>query len=154
MTKSCLRALAPAWILTLALGSGTALAADDHVYTEGNVLDVTSIRTKPGMFDEYMKFVSNAWRKEQEELKKQGLVVDYAVYEAIPRSPADPDLYLVVTYRNMAAFDMLMEKSEAVEKTIFGSMAAGQKAAVDRESIRTILGSQVIRQLNLKPAGK
>ena len=65
--------------------------ADDRPFTEGPVIEVTSIRTKPGMFDEYMKWVAGPRKQEMEELKKAGIILSYAVYAAQPRGPQEPD---------------------------------------------------------------
>jgi len=144
--KSCLAATS----ILIALFALPALAQESRGYKEGNVLEVTSVLTKPGMFDEYMKFLAGTYRQEMEELKKIGVVVEYNIYQTMPRRPGDPDLYLVVTYANMAAFDTLQEKSDPIEKKLFGSMKQAAEGMVSRESIRTILGSEVIRELKLK----
>lgn len=136
--------------IAIALCSYPAFAQESRPYTPGNVLEVTSVLTKPGMFDEYMKFLASTYRQEMEELKKIGVVVDYDIYSTNPRRPGDPDLYLVVTYANMAAFDTLDEKSEAIEKKLFGSRKQAAEGMASRESIRTILGTEVIRELKLK----
>ena len=85
----------------------TALADDSKSYTEGTVMEVTSIPTKPGMFDAYMKWLDTTGKQLREDEKKAGLILDYAVYSVTPRSPHDPDVYLVITYKNMAALDGL-----------------------------------------------
>jgi hypothetical protein len=86
----------------------------------------------------------------REDEKKAGIIVDYAVYTVQPRSPQDPDLYLVITYKNMAALDGLEDRVEPLQKKIWSTREASAKATVDRESMREILGTQLIRQLNLK----
>jgi hypothetical protein len=68
----------------------------------------------------------------------------------MPRSPQDPDLYLTVTYKNMAALDGLDDREEPLTKKIWATRDASAKAAVDRESLREILGTQLIRRLDLK----
>jgi hypothetical protein len=133
-----------------ALFSTLAFADDSRGYSMSSVTEVTSVRTKPGMFDEYVKFLAGPFRQEQEELKKLGIVTDYTFFGASPRAPHDPDLYIVVTYKNMAALDALDEKDEMVMKKVFGSVKQAEKGQIDRESIREILGSQLIRELKLK----
>jgi len=39
---------------------------------------------------------------------------------------------------------------EAINKKLMGSTKASNQAAVERESMRTILGDEIIRQLNFK----
>jgi hypothetical protein len=93
-----LRFLASLAITALSMSAmSSALADDSKSYTEGTVVEVTSIRTKPGMFDAYMKWLDTTGKQLREDEKKAGLILDYAVYGALPRSPHDPDIYLVIT---------------------------------------------------------
>ncbi len=128
----------------------SALADDSKSYSEGTVTDVSSVRTKPGMFDAYMKWLDTTYKQLMEEEKKAGIIVDYAVYGAVPRSPHDPDLYLTVTFKNLAALDGLDERLEPIERKVWATRDAANKADADRESMREILGSQLIRHLKLK----
>ena len=130
--------------------TSTVLADDSKAYTEGPVVVVTAIRTKPGMFDAYMKWLDTTGKQLRDEQKKAGLILDYAVYSANPRSPNDPDLYMTITYKNMAALDGLDDRVEPIMKKIFASRDASNKAAADRESLRQILGTELIRKLELK----
>jgi hypothetical protein len=111
---------------------------------------VTSIRTKPGMFDAYMKWLDTTGKQLRDEEKKAGIIVDYAVFAVMPRSPHDPDLFLVVTYKNLAALDGLSDRVEPIMKKVWATRDAADKADADRESMREILGTEVIRQLDLK----
>jgi hypothetical protein len=128
----------------------SALADDSKSYSEGAVTEVTSICTKPGMFDAYMKWLDTTGKQLREDEKKAGVIVDYAVYEVTPRSPHDPNLYLTVTYKNMAALDGLEDRVEPIMKKIWATRDAAAKADADRESLREILGTQLIRRLDLK----
>lgn len=146
-----LRYLVTVAVAALSMSAISSVLADDSKpYTEGAVLEVTSIRTKPGMFDAYMKWLDTTGKQLREDEKKAGLIVDYAIYAVMPRSPHDPDVYMVVTYKNMAALDGLDDREEPILKKIWASRDAESNAAVDRESLREILGSQLIRRLNLK----
>lgn len=129
--------------------AATSLADDGRVYTEGPVVEVSYIRSKPGKFDDYMKFLATTYRTLMEANKKAGLIQDYGVYSATPRSPQDPDLLLTTTYANMAALDR-SEESEALAVKTIGSMASQTQAAIDREALREVLGSELVRKLNLK----
>ena len=129
--------------------AATVLADDGRVYQEGPVIEVSYIRTRPGKFDDYMKFLATTYRTLMEANKKAGLILDYNIYSATPRSPQDPDLLLTITYPNMAALDRNEEAEALAEKTI-GSMAAQNQAAIDREALREVLGSELVRELILK----
>jgi len=135
--------------LAFASVAGVAHAAD-RPYTEGNVMQVTAIRTEPGMFDEYMKYLAGPYRQIMEEQKKAGVIVDYSFYSALPRGPHDADLYIVTVYKNMAALDGLDAKVDPITERIMGSMEQQSSATVQRGKLRTILSDEIIRELVLK----
>ena len=146
-----LRFLATLAVAALSLtATSTVLADDSKSYTEGPVTVVTAIRTKPGMFDAYMKWLDTTGKQIRDDQKKAGIILDYAVYSANPRSPHDPDLYMTITYKNMAALDGLDDRVEPLMKKIYASRDASNKASADRESLREILGTELIRKLELK----
>lgn len=124
--------------------------AADRPYSEGPVSIVTSVRTEPGQFENYLKYLASTYKQLMEEAKKAGHVVDYAVYQARPRGPQDPDLYLVVTYKNMAALDGLNDRMDALQQKFFGDQAAQDAATISRGKMRTMVGSEVIQQLVVK----
>jgi len=142
-------AAASAAFLGLALAN-VAAAADDHPFTEGPVVNVSAIRTAYGKFDDYMKFLDTTWKATQEAAKKAGYIVSYKVISVEARGENDPDIYLVVYYKNWAALDGATAKGDAIAKEVEGSVAAANQGAVDRGKIRRILGSWTGQQLDLK----
>jgi hypothetical protein len=131
--------------------SNVGASADVHAYTEGPVASVSSIRTADGKFDDYMKFVDTNWKQQQEAAKKAGDVLSYQVLNVIPRGPDDPDLLLVVTYKNWAAgLDGALGKNDAIAKAVDGSVAATNQGVADRAQIRRLLGTTWMQVLNLK----
>jgi len=133
----------------LALGASVASAAD-RPYTEGAVLNVSSIRTEPGMFDAYRNFLATTYKQNMEAQKAAGIILDYSVHMAVPRGPDDPDIYLVTVYKNMAALDGLAEKTDPIMQKIFGDMSQRSAATIARGKMRTALGSELLRELKLK----
>jgi hypothetical protein len=138
-----------AGLFAFAVMGGVANAAD-RPYTEGTVSIVNSLRTQPGMYDTYMKYLATTYRQLMEEAKKAGHVVDYNVYSTSPRGPDDPNVYLVVTYKNMAALDGLSDRMDGIQQKIVGSQAQRDAAAIDREKMRTMVGSEMIRHVVFK----
>lgn len=131
-------------------GASVSAMADDHGYTEGPVVNVAQIRTVDGKFDDYMKFLDTVWKAEQEAGKKAGYIVSYEVLTVEARTPNDPDLLLVITYKNWAALDGALAKGDEISKQVEGSLAAASAAQVSRAKIRTVLGSSTMQVLNLK----
>ena len=133
----------------LAVTSLTALA-DDHAYTEGPVVNVAAIRTEYGKFDDYMKYLDTTWKAEQEAAKKAGYIISYRVVTVESRGENDPDIYLVINYKNWAAFDGATAKADAIAKQVEGSLTKQNEGAVGRSKIRRILGSWTGQELDLK----
>lgn len=133
------------------MGWGGAVAAQEHAYTEGQVVEVTSVKVKDGQFENYMKFLDGPYKATMEAAKKAGLVTDYGVYGAEAHNPNEADLYLVVFYPNMAVFDGMQAKMDAITAKATGmNVSQSEKAAGERsETMRTILGAEQLRELKL-----
>ena len=134
-------------VMVLSMLGRAAFAAES--YTEGHVVGVSYIKIKPGMASAYMKFLDTDYKRLMEAQKKAGLIIDYAVYSTDARTPQEPNLILMTTYANMAAFDR-SEEMDAVMKKVIGDEASASKATQDRGAMRETLGTQLIRQLVLK----
>ena len=136
-------------LLAFGAMTGSALAAD-RPYTEGAILNVGAIRTEPGMFEEYMKYLAGPYKQLMEEQKKAGIILGWNVYQANPRTPDEPDLYLVTVYKNMAALDGLNARTDPIVEKIFGAMDRQSNATVERGKMRKILGDENVRELLIK----
>lgn len=136
----------------LSVASCAVMAQDTLPYKEGAVVIVTSVRTQPGKFNEYLRFLAGPYSRIMDQAKQDGILTDYSFYSTQPRSPEDPDVYIVETYPNMAVFDTLKEKLGAISNKVFGSMKQADEAGANREEVRKILGTEMLRQL--VPAAK
>jgi hypothetical protein len=129
---------------------GTAFA-QERTYTEGPVTVVTSVRVATGQEEAYLAWLQASWKKNMEAQKEAGIILSYSVQRIMPRTLEDPNLYLVVTYPNMASFDGLSERTEPVaDKALGNTQAERDKAIADRGAMRTILGSQLMRAIILE----
>jgi hypothetical protein len=125
--------------------------AQERRYSEGPVLAVTSVKVMDGQFENYMKFLDGTYKASMEAAKKAGLILDYSVYNASPRSPNDADLYLVVSYPNMATLDGLDQKMDPIMASVTKmNVEQRDEAAGKRTTMRTILGTELLRELKLK----
>jgi hypothetical protein len=144
---------AAALALGLAAGSlGFGLAAyaqDDNarVYDNGPVWRVSAIEVKPGMFNTYLKYLSTNWRAIQEAEKKTGDVLSYKILAADSVRDHEPDLFLMVEYKNMAVFDRSLKDQDAETAAVFGSLAKARDSSISREAMRTPRGQVLLREL-------
>ena len=127
---------------------GSVLAQDAKPYKEGKVLQASFIKIKPGQFNNYMKYLDGPYKANMEAMKKAGLITGYAVYRPQPRTPQDADVILTIAFPNMAALDR-SDETDAISTKALGPMASRDKASMDRESMRELLGSQLTRELIL-----
>jgi hypothetical protein len=134
------------------LAISTAASAQDapRAYDNGPVWDIQSIQTKPGHFDDYMRFVATTWRAQEEALKKQGAVLDYKVYNVVDPRDNEPDIFLAVEYKDMATYDAPLDAQDALMKKVYGSTSEASKKMADRDTIRTVRGDLLTRELILK----
>ena len=127
-----------------------APAADDRAYTEGPVTQVIYNQIEYGHFEEYIDWLNSTWKPTMEAFKKDGLIIDYKVFSATPKSPDQPNIVLMITYKNgAAALDNGVEQEEVAKKVI-GSTEVQNKARVARNEYRKLLGTELIRELILK----
>ncbi len=125
--------------------------AQERRYSEGPVSAVTSVKVMDGQFENYMKFLDGTYKASMDAAKKAGLILDYSVYNASPRTPNDADLYLVVTYPNMATLDGIDQKMDPIMASVTKmNVEQRDEAAGKRTNMRTILGTEVMRELKLK----
>ncbi len=136
-------------LLSFAALCGIATAAD-RPYTEGPVVNVSAIRTEPGKFEDYMAYLAGPYKQLMDEQKKAGIILDWSVYQTVPRDENDPDLYLLTVYKNMAALDGLDAKSDPITEKIFGAMEKQSEKTIERGKLRTIVGDELIRELVIK----
>lgn len=129
--------------------SNSAHAQVGRTYKEGPVIAVTYLKIEYGRFDEYVDWLTTTWKPTMEAKKKAGLIIDYKVFAARPKSPEEPNVLLMITYPNMAGLDRGAEE-EAVAEKVIGSTEAQNKARVARGEYRKVLGSELIRELILK----
>ena len=118
-------------------------------YNEGPVTAVTYLKIEYGHFDEYVDWLNSTWKPLNEAKKKAGVIIDYKVFAARPKTPEEPNVIFMITYPNMASFDRRVEEDKFAVKMI-GSAKDQDKARVERSAYRKNLGSELIREIILK----
>jgi uncharacterized protein YqfA (UPF0365 family) len=143
------------FIAVLALMATVAFAQDN--YTEGNVRVVSFYRTKQGQFDEYMKYLRANFLPQQEEAKKQGLIVGYQVLLKTPTSAEDWDVAIATLHKSYgAALDFNQgdaDKMKAIAAKHYKTMdeAKQREMASKRFDMRDYKWTNYLREVTLKP---
>src|SRR5271155_1953300 len=128
----------------------SAPAQDVRHYTDGPVTEVDYIHVEYGHFEEYIDWLNSTWKPTMEAMRKAGLIIDYKVYGATPKSPDEPNIYLWITFKNAAAALDKGVELEDVAKKVICSTECQNKARVARSEYRKVLGTEYIRELILK----
>jgi hypothetical protein len=97
-----------------------------------------------------MHWLATTYKKQQEAAKAAGLITRYEVLLGQPHNPQDPDVILIIEYKNWAALDHLGGKLDQINAQVEGSVDAANKSESDRAKIRTVLGSENVQVAVLK----
>lgn len=130
--------------------AGLCSAQSDAPYTEGTVWNVTMVKTKYGMGDQYLKGLAKTFKGSLDEAKKQNLIISYKILLGDAATPQDFDILLMVESKNMAALDNAREKFDPIAKKIEGPVEEQEKTATKRLDIREIMGDKLMREITLK----
>jgi len=145
-----MRMFAPALAALAAAATVTAPAVAQQaprVYDLGPVVEIRTIKVEPGQLQNYMALLNGVWRKQLEERKKAGEVLEYGVYEPISGKDADGNLQLVVVYKNAAVMDTSLDVLDKRLAALAGGPEAQARGLAERNKLRTFIGSQVWREL-------
>jgi hypothetical protein len=127
-----------------------APAQDVRQYTDGPVTEEDYIEVEYGHFEEYIDWLNSTWKPTMEAMKQAGLIIDFKVFRATPKSPGQPNVILWITFKNgQAALDNGAEL-EDVAKKVIGSTEFQNKARQFRNQYRKVLGTELIREIILK----
>ena len=143
--------LTEASLAAVSLGIASLCSAQsDAPYTEGPVWNVTMVKTKAGMTDEYLKGLAQTLKASLEEAKKQNLVVDYKILLGDAATPQDFNILIMVESKNMAAQDNAREKFDPIARKFVGTTDQQQAIQVKRLDVREIMGTKLMREITLK----
>jgi hypothetical protein len=140
-----------ALLTCLYAASPTVTSAQEKLpWVEKTVWVASYIETKPGKFNDYIKELSNLWLRYVNKLMHDGYVVSYKMMRVEFARDNEPDLVILIEYKNMAAFDAGTEYMESVVKEIAGSLSQDSKAETTREELRKLRGSLLFREIDFR----
>ena len=124
--------------------------AQESSYKPGTVWDVSRIKVMPGQFENYMDYLAGNWKKVQEFGKAQGVIVSYRVLATNSARMGEPDLLLVVEYKDYQT----NAQQEATRAKVNAMLAQTDRSATtaggERAKMREPMGSTEYQELILK----
>ena len=136
--------------MLIAAAQVAPVMAQESSYTPGTVWEVGRIDVLPGQFENYLDYLATTWKKVQELGKKEGMVLSYHVLATNNARAGEPDLILVVEYKDY----MTTAQQEAMRKKVNALLSQDDRSATtasgERGKMREQLGSVEYQELNLK----
>jgi len=127
-------------------------------YTEGPVWVINYYRTKPGKFDDYIKFLRANYAKSVAKQKQAGIVVDSKVLlNPTVSGPDDWDVAIAYLYSDFSRLNYNQAVEDQMEK--IGAEISGEKNKDKRDTkndasrfpLRDYLRTRFLREITLKP---
>lgn len=145
------RTLVGPFVVLLLLLGVTVFAQVSRPYRNGTVWDIGFIRMKPGMESAYLNYVATDWKRNQEELKKAGLIVSYKVLTTEPHNPGDFNIMLMTEYKDLATMEANEAKEDALNQQVVGNDEKQRQGYRERLEIREVMGGRLAREIVLEP---
>ena len=140
-----------AFCLFLAMLAFSTAQADDRAYDDGgSVWTVSFIETKPGHFDDYIENLNRIWRRYNDEQMKDGDVLSYKMIPIASPRDGEPNLMLMVEFKNWAAFDRDNEYFDKMAEKLQGGVDQATQSNIDREELRNLRGGFTGQEITFK----
>ena len=134
----------------LAVVGTSTVAFSQQYFTNGPVIRIVKYRILPGKTADFYKWLSNAPKILGAE-KQAGLVQDFHFFHSTEFvGPDKYDVAVVITYKDMAALDVLGEKAEPVVAKAWGSPEARAAAGKLATESMEVVSSELVRGIDLK----
>lgn len=137
-------------ILVLTL-SVVVFAQVNRPYHNGSVWNVAFIRMKPGMDTAYLNYIATDWKKQQDVLKKEGLIISYKVLTTESHGAGDFNIMLMTEYKDLATMESNEDKAENLAQQTIGNDQTQMQGYKDRLEIREVLQDRLAREIVLEP---
>tara|TARA_B100000963_G_C22615747_1_gene667249 strand:+ start:2145 stop:2582 length:438 start_codon:yes stop_codon:yes gene_type:complete len=121
---------------------------EDYSPSEQQV-QLTVIDVKSNYLDNYLVNLNKTWVRSVEVQKELGHIVDYGVW--VSEGANSPNVWLTITYENMAAMQQTKEKYDAVNKILLERYGdtdeENDTISKGYEDIRTMVDNQIINRI-------
>lgn len=144
-------------ILCCSLGFVQQAQAQEN-YTEGPVWLINYYRTKPGKFDEYMKFLRANFAKVTAKQKQAGVLVDAKVLlNPTVSGPDDWDVAIAYLYSDYGRLNFNQSVDDQLQK--IAAEVSGERNKDRRDArldttrfpLRDYIRTRILREVMLKP---
>ena len=120
-------------------------------FRNGSVWQINFIHTHAGMENAYLNYLTSDWKREQEAMKQEGIILSYKVLTTESHGATDWDVMLMTEYKDLATMEANEAKADALAQRVVGDDQKQMQGYKDRLAIREVLGNRLAREVVLEP---
>jgi hypothetical protein len=118
-------------------------------FKDGSVWVMTYIRTHSGQDLAYLNALNEVWRKQMEELKKQGVILSYKALQTNAARVEDYNVLLMLEYKDIRTWESNAEKQAVILQGIARENPAASQVLQD-DKVREFYGNNMGREIIFK----
>ncbi|HVG19796.1 MAG TPA: hypothetical protein VNI02_12155 [Blastocatellia bacterium] len=116
-------------------------------FKSGSVWIVLFVRTLPGKDTVYFNYLADAWKRQQEVLKQEGVVLSYKILQTNQIHKDDFNVLVMTEYKSRASIDENQGKLDSVVRQVVGKDEVAMAAYRERETVRRVFGGKICREI-------
>jgi hypothetical protein len=118
-------------------------------WRDGSVIVMTFIRTRTGQDLGYLDAVADTWKKQQEALKGEGIIISYKVWQGNSAAEDDFNIILMTEYKDFKTMEANGDKQTVILQTIAKETQTSAQVLQD-DKVREFFGTRTGRTIVLR----
>ena len=118
-------------------------------WRDGSVMVMTFIRTRTGQDLAYLDALADAWKKQQEALRNEGIILSYKVWQGNAASETDFNIILITEYKDFRVMEENADKQTVILQTIARENQVSSQILQD-DKVREFFGVRTGRNILLR----
>ena len=144
-------------LIAAALAAGSIyatmpVAAQQIAYTPGSYMVVQGIYIEDGQFENYMDYIADTYRRNQEFARSRGWISGYRIFANVNRRDEEPHLYLLTEMPRLATPQEDMERERVMNEAMRQTTRQATQASGQRVRMRRLGSNILLQELNLRAA--
>lgn len=118
-------------------------------YDKQSVTLVQEYQIAPGKLNAFMADWATNQRAGLEIGKKVGGILGYGVSLPITRRSGEPNVYTIITFKDLASYDRSFARADQTAIEVYGSLDKAAAAAAKRGEYTTLINSRLLQNLKI-----
>ena len=115
-------------------------------FKDGSVWVLTFVRTHSGQDLAYFNALSDLWRRQMDELKKEGVILSYKALQTNAARVEDHNVMLMVEYKDIRTWETNSDRQAVIMQTIAREKPASAQILQD-DKVREFFGNNMGREV-------